>query len=199
MKRHTQLAAMAAYVSLAGGMVTAAPMPKDLQDLADKWSHLQKKEGAETRLRMQFYENGEDSARQGTLIFESESARTREAGGNISLSAFDTLTEDVQHTIFTKIFPSKQPAPILCEALQLKPYSPKKSGALTPLELQKAEAMHYTRACKESMQDTLAGILHGDPKTFVYEVHSDTGSEVVAYVQSMIDATTYLRYQFQVR
>ncbi len=199
MKRHTQLAAVAAYVSLTGSLATAAPVPKDLQDLATKWSQLKQKEGANARLQMQFYENGEDPMRHGTVILDAETARTREAGGAIFSSTFETLTDDVQHTMLTRLFPSKEPAPILCEGLEIKPYTPKKGGSLTPQELKKAEAVHNASACKENMRETLSGILHGDPKTFVYEVHSDAGSEVVAYVQSMIDGTTYLRYQFQVR
>ena len=199
MKRHTQFAAMAAYVSLTGSMATAAPIPKDLQDLADKWSHLQRKEGTETQLRMEVYENGEEPTLHGTLILAAEYAKVQEAGGNISFSAFETLTDEVQHTILAKIFPSKAPAPLLCEALVLKPYTPKKGATLTPQEFQKAEATHNARACKDNMQDALAGILRGDPKTFVYEVHRDAGKQVVAYVQSMIDAKTYLRYQFQIR
>lgn len=199
MKRHTPFFAMAVSVALSSAAATAMPLPKDLQDLAEKWEQLQKKDGAEARLRLQVYETGEESLRHGTLLFDMESARTREGGGNIASSTFETIREDVPATLITRLFPSQQPAPILCEALALKPYAPKKGVTLTPQEIQKAEMQHQAKACKDAVQDTLAGILYGDPKTFVYEVHSDVGTEVVAYVQSMLDGNTYLRYQFQVR
>ena len=199
MKSHTPLFAMAASLALSSAVATAMPLPNDLQKLTDKWEQLQKKDGAEASLRLQVYETNEESARHGTLLFEMESAHTREGGGNITSSSFETLTADVPDTLVTRLFSSQQPAPILCNALVLKPYAPKKTVTLSPEELQKAEMQHQAKACKDAVQETLAGVLYGDPTTFLYEVHSDVGTEVVAYVQSIFTTNVYLRYQFQVR
>lgn len=174
-------------------------MPKDLRDLVNRWDNVPKKENflevASGPVKAEIFEDFNISK----YLAEELDKIDEEKKNRISDIAFKRLQGDVRAHLIKHVLPPEKESSEFCRLIVMKPFKAKESDNMTADELLDAQKRSHKAQCRKTTSDVLGGIFHTNPETYLLKLSLDgptKTTEIVFYVQSIVDSSQYLRYHF---
>ena len=176
-------------------------MPKDLVDLVNRWNTLQKQEGFVSLASGPQEQTHPDTFDMTEQLWNEIESFDTEKKSQLKSVGFKRLEKNVRSKVLKHILPAESSEIRFCAIFPTKIYKPKAGEELNEEKLKQAQ-MRYNRSnCRKLTSDALGGILHTNPTTYLLKTTFGglrENSEIIFYVQSIVDPTKYLRYHFSI-
>ena len=180
----------------------AAEKPKDLEGLLKRWERVEKNESFTKLMNLEERSmTGVSSEQISAAIFTNEIEASRIGEKNQLKSVnFESLDIESRKSILKRLFPKTIYIQSFCAAYKNKVIKIDESDMSEDEKKEHVKKIRLAQ-CKRNTDFLLGGVLHADLNVYLLETKNTAEMEkqkLVFYVQSMIDESYFLRYEFQV-
>ncbi len=163
----------------------ANDLPRDLEDLSQRWSSVEKVDDSEFLMGMEVV--GIEGEADFFKIIQNDFVRTKMGSKKIEEFHFLKIKENSRNFVLAKLFPKDVTDLAFCEHFP----DPK-------IKDEKKLAETRFRNCKIKVKEMLGGILHSDPELIFGEAFfADGSSDLLFYVPSMLNSESFLKFEFK--